>query len=82
MHISTGKGFYGRLVKQDWSSRIYEAMVRNLQNPNNKKAAAVTANVSLAANGVLTVNVSRYCTVTVTVVVAVCAPNVAVIMMV
>jgi hypothetical protein len=32
-HISTGKGFYGRLVKQDWSSRIYEAMVRNLQKP-------------------------------------------------
>ena len=31
VHISTGKGFYGRLVKQDWSSRIYEEMVRNLQ---------------------------------------------------
>jgi hypothetical protein len=33
VHISTGKGFYGRLVKQDWSSRIYEAMVRDLQKP-------------------------------------------------
>lgn len=33
VHISTGKGYYGRLVKQDWSSRIYEDMVRNLQKP-------------------------------------------------
>ncbi len=31
VHISTGKGFAGRLVKQNWSAPIYEQMVKNLR---------------------------------------------------
>ena len=29
--ITTGKGFYGRLVKSNWSMPIYEQMMKNLQ---------------------------------------------------
>jgi hypothetical protein len=31
VRISTGKGFYGRLVKQNWSVPIYEQMTKNLK---------------------------------------------------
>jgi len=31
--ISTGKGFYGRLVKSNWSVPIYEDMVKTLKTP-------------------------------------------------
>lgn len=33
IHISTGKGFYGRLIKLDWSVPVYEAMMKTLQQP-------------------------------------------------
>jgi hypothetical protein len=33
VHISTGKGFYGRLDKLDWSVPVYEAMMKALQQP-------------------------------------------------
>jgi hypothetical protein len=33
VHISTGKGFYGRLVKSNWSVPIYEDMVKTLKTP-------------------------------------------------
>jgi hypothetical protein len=33
VHISTGKGFYGRLVKEDWSVPIYEAVMKALEQP-------------------------------------------------
>ena len=33
LHISTGKGFYGRLVKEDWSVPIYEALMKTLRQP-------------------------------------------------
>jgi hypothetical protein len=31
VQISTGKGFFGRLAKENWSNRVYEEMVRILQ---------------------------------------------------
>jgi hypothetical protein len=31
VHITTGLGFYGRLAKKNWSTPIYEAMMKNLQ---------------------------------------------------
>jgi hypothetical protein len=31
--ITTGKGFYGRLRKRDWSIPIYQQMVKNLEQP-------------------------------------------------
>jgi hypothetical protein len=31
--ITTGLGFYGRLMKKNWSTPIYEEMMRNLQKP-------------------------------------------------
>ena len=31
VRISTGKGYYGRLVKQNWSVPIYEQMTKNLK---------------------------------------------------
>jgi hypothetical protein len=31
--ITTGLGFYGRLGKKNWSTPIYEEMIRNLQKP-------------------------------------------------
>ncbi len=31
IHITTGKGFYGRLAKKNWSTPVYEAMMKNLQ---------------------------------------------------
>jgi hypothetical protein len=33
VHISTGKGFAGRLVKQNWSVPIYEQLIKILQPP-------------------------------------------------
>jgi len=33
VHISTGKGVYGRFVKSNWSVPIYEAMVKTLKAP-------------------------------------------------
>jgi hypothetical protein len=40
IHISTGKGFYGRLVKQNWSAPIYKQMVKNLQQaPQNTETS-------------------------------------------
>lgn len=31
VRISTGKGIYGRFVKENWSTRVYRDMVKNLQ---------------------------------------------------
>ncbi len=31
VHISTGKGFYGRLIKRNWSVPIYDDMVKSLK---------------------------------------------------
>lgn len=36
VHISTGKGYYGRLVKQNWSVPIYQKMIESLQNAQPK----------------------------------------------
>jgi hypothetical protein len=33
--ITTGKGFYGRFVKSNWSIPIYEQMMKNLQPPRH-----------------------------------------------
>jgi hypothetical protein len=33
VHISTGKGYYGRLVKRNWSYFIYDDMLKALRNP-------------------------------------------------
>jgi hypothetical protein len=31
VQITTGKGFYGRLAKKNWSTPVYEALMKNLQ---------------------------------------------------
>jgi hypothetical protein len=33
VQIKTGKGFYGRLGKKDWSIPIYQLMIKNLAPP-------------------------------------------------
>jgi len=33
VRISTGKGFVGRGCKKNWSTAIYQEMMRNLQKP-------------------------------------------------
>jgi hypothetical protein len=32
VHITTGLGFYGRLAKRNWSTPVYEAMMKNLRS--------------------------------------------------
>jgi hypothetical protein len=34
VRITTGKGFYGRLSKKNWSTPMFEAMMRALQQPS------------------------------------------------
>jgi len=43
VHISTGKGFAGRLVKQNWSLPIYEQMIKNLRPVEQQKCRSVSA---------------------------------------
>jgi hypothetical protein len=33
IHISAGKGYYGRLAEQNWSVPIYAQMIKTLQPP-------------------------------------------------
>ena len=40
VRISTGKGFYGRLVKQNWSVPIYLQMIKNLRQASQNPEAA------------------------------------------
>ena len=40
VRISTGKGFYGRLGKKNWSSPIYQEMLKVLQAPRPWTGAA------------------------------------------
>jgi hypothetical protein len=35
VHVTTGLGFYGRLGKRNWSTPVYEAMMRNLKGSQN-----------------------------------------------
>jgi len=35
VRITTGKGFYGRLGKGNWSIPIYEQMIKNLKQPEH-----------------------------------------------
>jgi hypothetical protein len=40
VRIETEKGFVGRLVKKNWSTPIYEAMMKGLQEPAQSAAAS------------------------------------------
>ncbi len=54
VRISTGKGFYGRLVKQNWSTPIYREALKSLQEAQQRPAespsqASVSSGVAPAA---------------------------------